>query len=101
MERITPIRLGLNTEQKFQESLSKTLQDTEDDQYLGGQEAFSTNGTLAYRPRPFIKRAHTRVSASNSGAIQMLLVAAEGDQIKRKTFDCLLKSADAVLWFPL
>ena len=31
--------------QKFQESLSKNLQDREDDQYLGRQEAFATDET--------------------------------------------------------
>ena len=36
--------LGLSGNQKFQESLAKTLQDTEDDQYLGIQEASSVNG---------------------------------------------------------
>lgn len=34
---------GLSQDQKFQESLEKNLQDAEDDQYLGGQGAFSTN----------------------------------------------------------
>lgn len=35
--------LGLNVGQKFQESLAKNMQDTEDDQYLGGQREFPSN----------------------------------------------------------
>ena len=43
MEHITLIGFGLNVGQNFQESLAKNLQDTEDDQYLGGQRAFRSN----------------------------------------------------------
>lgn len=35
---------GLSVGQKFQESLAQSLQDMEDDQYLGGQGAFPING---------------------------------------------------------
>lgn len=39
MEYIILVGLGLKVGQRFQESLAKNLQDTEDDQYLGGQGA--------------------------------------------------------------
>ena len=37
--------IGLSGSQKFQESLAKNLQDTEDDQYLGRQEWISNSGS--------------------------------------------------------
>lgn len=44
MERVILMGPVLNVGQKFQESLAKNLQDTEDDQYLGGQGESPSNG---------------------------------------------------------
>lgn len=84
MGHIIVVGLGLKIGQKFQESLVKNLQDTEDDQYLGGQENFLTNEDSGSRFRSFIKGAHTRIQAPNPGALQMLLTATEGEQTKKK-----------------
>ena len=51
---------------------------------LVSNEHSGPTGLLAYRSRSVIKGTHTRVQASNSGALQMLLVATEGDDTTKK-----------------
>ena len=77
--------LGLKVGQKFQESLARNLQDTEDDQYLGKKESFSTTTEVfGSQSRSFIKGAHTRIQAPDLGALQVLLTATEGEQNEKK-----------------
>ena len=51
---------------------------------LVGREDSRRMGLLAYRSRSIIKGVHTRIQAPNSGALQVLLTAAEGDRAKKK-----------------
>lgn len=92
------MRLGLNTGQKFQESLAKTLQDTEDDQYLGGQGAFLderdfwlTDLGLSLRELIHEYRHQTLV------LFKCCLLQPKVTRPREKTFKCLLKLADAFL----
>lgn len=51
---------------------------------LVGKAPSQRLGLLAYRPRSIIEGAHTRIQAPNTGALQMLLAATEGDQAMKR-----------------
>ena len=76
--------LGLKVGQKFQESLARNLQDTEDDQYLGKKERFSTTEVFGSQSRSFAKGNHPRIQAPNLGALQVLPIATEGEQNEKR-----------------
>ncbi len=96
------VGLGLKLGQEFQESLTKNLHDTEDDQYLGRarrilDECAFWLTILGLSLREFIHEYKHQALV----LFKCCLLQPKVTGPRRETFGCLLKSVDALLRFPL